>query len=389
MGSDIIYTILRDYGEIGIAIGVAVLVLFVAQIVLQLLVYGRIASFRLTNKKQIRETEPAISIIVPLFAEDYTYLDTSLVNLLTQDHNEFEVVLVYVGNNNDFFEDVKSLQRVYPHLNPVQICCSPFYPVSLKIALNVGIKSAKHDFILTTSSDATPTSNRWLSLLAKGFIYGDIVLGYSGIAHQGGFKNFIFRSYKFSNAMAWISAIIRRRPYSSSHNAFGFTKELYFNARGFNHLDMDYGVEDLFLQEIATPDNVSVVLAPRATCTERTWGGWRWWWFQARRDYSTHHFYKRWAMAFSKAELYVRFLFFLAIIAIVVLTPWSAWQIKATALGIALLRYFFALFVMVRNTRRLGEKGLIGLYFIYDFVEPVLRFFIAIVPYKNSSNRGN
>ena len=94
-------------------------------------------------------------------------------------------------------------------------------------------------------------------------------------------------------------------------------------------------------------------------------------------------------MAFSKAELYVRFLFFLAIIAIVVLTPWSAWQIKATALGIALLRYFFALFVMVRNTRRLGEKGLIGLHFIYDFVEPVLRFFIAIVPYKNSSNRGN
>ena len=179
------------YGSVGIALGVAIIALLIVQIALHLGIYGRIASFRLMNRKQIRDKEPAISVVVPLFAEDANYLDTSLTTLLTQDYAKFEVVVVYVGNSDDFFADIQSLQRLYPHLSPVHIDYSPHYPVSTKIALNVGIKSAKYDFVITTSPDATPSSERWLSLLAKGFMYGDIVLGYCGVARQGGFKNFI------------------------------------------------------------------------------------------------------------------------------------------------------------------------------------------------------
>ena len=169
----IIYSALMAYGGFGITLGAIILALFIIEISLHLGIFGRIASFRLMSKKQIREKEPAISVVVPLFAEDYPYLDTSLISLLTQDYAEFEVVVVYVGNSDDFFADIKSLQRLYPHLSPVHIDYSPHYPVSTKIALNVGIKSAKYDFVITTSSDATPASERWLSLLAKGFMYGD------------------------------------------------------------------------------------------------------------------------------------------------------------------------------------------------------------------------
>ena len=140
---DIIYSALMAYGEIGIALGAIILLLFIVQISLHLGIYGRIASFRLMGKKQIRNNAPAVSVVVPLFAEDSAYLDSTLVNLLTQDYDKFEVVLVYVGNNDDFFADVKSLQRLYPNLSPVHIDYSPHYPVSSKIALNVGIKSAK------------------------------------------------------------------------------------------------------------------------------------------------------------------------------------------------------------------------------------------------------
>ena len=181
------------YGGFGIALGAIILALFIVQVVLHLGLFGRIASFRLMNRKQIREKEPAVSVVIPLFAEDSSFLDGTLTTLLTQDYSEFEVVLVYVGNSDDFFADIKSLQRLYPNLSPVHIDYSPHYPVSTKIALNVGIKSAKHDFVIMTSSDATPSSERWLSLLVKGFLYGDIVLGYSGVQRQNGFMNFIFR----------------------------------------------------------------------------------------------------------------------------------------------------------------------------------------------------
>ena len=376
---DIIYSALMSYGGFGIALGAAIIALFIVQISLHLGLYGRIASFRLMNRKLIREKEPAISIVVPLFAEDSAYLDNSLTALLTQDHAEFEVVVVYVGNCDDFFADIKSLQKLYPHLSPVHIDYSPHYPVSTKIALNVGIKSAKHDFVITTSSDATPSSERWLSLLAKGFLYGDIVLGYSGIAHQGGFKNFIFREYQFNDSIAWLSSAIRHRTYSASRNALGFKKSLYFDVRGFNHLNMSIGENDLFVQQIATRDNVSIVLSPRATCTERTWGGWIWWWRRVKLLYSTHRYYPKMATAATAAELTLRVLFFISVIAALVFMPW---EFKIAAIIITLLRYFVVMFVIVRNTRRLGETGIVGLHFIYDFIEPILRFCIAATSSK-------
>ena len=369
------------YGAVGIALGGAILALLIVQISLHLGIYGRIASFRLMSKKQIRDSEPAISVVVPLFAEDSEYLDGSLTTLLTQDYAKFEVVVVYVGNCDDFFADIKSLQRLYPHLSPVHIDYSPHYPVSTKIALNVGIKSAKYDFVITTSPDATPSSERWLSLLAKGFMYGDIVLGYCGVARQSGFKNFIFREYQFNDSIAWLASAIRRRAYSASRNALGFKKSLYFDVRGFNHLNMNVGENDLFVQQIATRDNVSVVLSPRATCTERTWGGWGWWWRRIKSLQATHRYYPKWTMAPTTAELAIRTLFFVAIIAALAFMPW---EFKVAAIVASLLRYFVVMFVVVRNGRRLGEGGFVALHFIYDIIEPILRLSIAITAKKGT-----
>ena len=367
------------YGSVGIALGVAIIALLIVQIALHLGIYGRIASFRLMNRKQIRDKEPAISVVVPLFAEDANYLDSSLTTLLTQDYAKFEVVVVYVGNSDDFFADIQSLQRLYPHLSPVHIDYSPHYPVSTKIALNVGIKSAKYDFVITTSPDATPSSERWLSLLAKGFMYGDIVLGYCGVARQGGFKNFIFREYQFTDSVAWLASAIRHRTYSASRNALGFKKSLYFDVRGFNHLNMNVGENDLFVQQIATQNNVSVVLSPRATCTERTWGGWEWWWHRIKLLQTTHHYYPKWAMAPMIAELTIRTLFFASIVTALVFMPW---EFKIAAIIVALLRYFVIMFVVVRNCRRLGEGGIIAMHFIYDIIEPILRLTIALTSNK-------
>ena len=58
---DIIYSALMAYGNFGIALGAIILALFIVQIALHLGIYGRVASFRLMNRKQIRESEPAIS----------------------------------------------------------------------------------------------------------------------------------------------------------------------------------------------------------------------------------------------------------------------------------------------------------------------------------------
>ena len=62
---DIIYSALMAYGGLGIALGGTILALLIVQIALHLGIYGKVASFRLMNKPQIRENEPAISVVVP------------------------------------------------------------------------------------------------------------------------------------------------------------------------------------------------------------------------------------------------------------------------------------------------------------------------------------
>jgi cellulose synthase/poly-beta-1,6-N-acetylglucosamine synthase-like glycosyltransferase len=376
---------ITDYNVICIAIAVVLGVIFLVNIVYEILIYGRIASYRMMKKRKVRDSEPPVSVVVTLFAEDWDYLDGTLVNLLTQDYHQFEVVVVYVGNNNDFFSDLKALQSHYPLLTPVHFASSPLYPPSTKLALFVGIKSAKYECVITTSSDSTPKSNRWLSLLAKGFMYGDIVLGYCGLERAKGFKNFIFRAHQFAISTAWISAATRRRAYAASRSALGYTKELFFAVKGFNHLDMDIGEDDLFLQKIATPDNVSVVLSPSASCTERVWGGWSWWWLRVRRLHTTRRYYTVKASSAARVELIFRVLLFLGALAVIALLPLTY---KLIALGLLVVRYLIVLLILSRNARRLGERGLVGLHFIYDIIEPTLRLFIAMCARKKLGKRG-
>lgn len=362
-----------------IALMVAVFALFFAQLALYIGLYGRIGNFRLMSKPAIREEEPGVSVVVPLFMDDPNYLETTLTKLLTQDYSKFEVVLVYVGKSDEFFNEIKAMTKLYPHLSPTQIDYSPRYPISTKLALNVGIRGAKYDFVVITSYDAEPSSERWLSLLAKGFVYGDVVLGYSGIKPAPGFANFLFREYELNKSLAWISSAIRDRAYAGSRNALGFAKELYDDVRGFNHLDMNVGEDDLFVQQIATRKNVSVVLSPRAACVEQTWGGFGWWLRRVAQLRTTLRFYPKGVLRLTKTELALRTLFFVVAIAAIALLPW---KLMLGVIATMIVRYLLVLFVFTRNTRRLGESGLISRHFIYDFIEPLFRLFVALAPSK-------
>ena len=54
------------------------------------------------------------------------------------------------------------------------------------MALNVGIKSAHYEHLIVTSTDVRPLSDRWLALMAKGFLRGDVVVGYCGVERRRG-----------------------------------------------------------------------------------------------------------------------------------------------------------------------------------------------------------
>ena len=70
------------------------------------------------------------------------------------------MIIVYVGHDSDFYEDLSQLKGTFPQIFTTKIQLDPRFPISRKMALNVGIKSAHYEHLVFTSTDAVPQSDR-------------------------------------------------------------------------------------------------------------------------------------------------------------------------------------------------------------------------------------
>lgn len=356
------------YGWEGTALAGALLLLTLVQIHHYVFVFGRIAGYKNSRRPAVLEADPPVSVIVPLFSEDYSFVEERLPLILAQSYPDFEVVIVYVGQDTDFYEDLERLKMSFPQITTTKILLDPRYPISRKMALNIGIKSAHCEHMIFTSTDACPQTDRWLALMAKGFSRGEIVLGYCGIEPARGAFNRWMRTWRMMHASRWLAQAVAGHPHRGMLQNFGFTKRLYFGVNGFGHLNMNIGEDDLFLQRILTRGNASVILSPRATLREKTWGGVKWWMGRLRYFGSARRLYPRRAKNADLWETGSRTLLFLATAcAATVMPP----EYRAAAAVPLLVRYAVVWWQVRRVARRLGERGVTGLYFIYDLLEPL------------------
>ena len=375
--------IISHYGWQGTALAACILVLFAVQLYYYLIVYGRISRFRNSRRKKILESEPPVSVVVPLFSEDYRYLEESLPLILGQQYGAtFEVVLVYVGASNDFYEELARMRLVYPNLTITKIEYNPRFPISVKMALNVGIKSAHNEHIIISTTSAQPATEQWLSMMGRAFMRGNIVLGYTAIEQKPGLKNYLMRMSRMQMSMYWMAQSVNHNTYRGSRNNFGFTKTIYFGTKGFSHLSMNIGEEDLFIQKIAKRNNVSTVLIPKGTMLEHAWGGWRWWIAQLRHYGEAYRLYPIEIRNTIEWELGSQTLFFLTILAALIIMPL---EFKLAALLLLILRYIIVMLRAHSIAKRVGEKGVMLRYWIFDIFNPLLMLCVRVAMIRKDS----
>lgn len=375
--------IISHYGWQGTALAACILALFAVQLYYYLIVYGRISRFRNSRRKKILESEPPVSVVIPLFSEDYRYLEESLPLILGQQYGAtFEVVLVYVGASNDFYEELARMRLVYPNLTITKIEHNPRFPISVKMALNVGIKSAHNEHIIISTTSAQPATEQWLAMMGKAFMRGSIVLGYTAIEQKPRLKNYLMRMSRMQMSMYWMAQSVNHNTYRGSRNNFGFTKTIYFGTKGFSHLSMNIGEEDLFIQKIAKRNNVSTVLIPKATMLEHAWGGWRWWIAQLRHYGEAYKLYPIEIRNTIEWELGSQTLFFLTILAALIIMPL---EFKLAALLLLILRYIIVMLRAHSIAKRVGEKGVMLRYWIFDIFNPLLMLCVRVAMIRKDS----
>ena len=67
------------------------------------------------------EADPQVSVVIPLFSEDYSFVEERLPLILAQNYPDFEVVIVYVGHDSDFYEELVRLKQSFPQIVTTKI----------------------------------------------------------------------------------------------------------------------------------------------------------------------------------------------------------------------------------------------------------------------------
>lgn len=377
--------IIEHYSWQGIALVFLAVTLFAIQIYYYAVVYNRIISFRLMREREKRRENPAISIIVPMRGESERFLVDELPALLHQEYDHYEVVVVYIGSDNDYYDELQRIRDNHSYMRLTRMGGSNerFY-ISTKQALNVGIKSAQYDCLLFTIPGATPVSNEWVATMAKGFERGSVVIAPAVPNFEGNnLSTYIMRMIELNQMRNAMVCAIEGKPYYAPRSNYGFDRKLYDSERGYNYLGIDIGENDLFLQEIATAKRTSVVMSRHSIVKEERIDMVSEWKEQMRYYGNTRQFYPAAAKHFTTRELGSRALFFIVAIAIIVILPL---ELKLGAIGLLLLRYAIAVWSSRRVAHKLGERDMALKYWIYDLLGPMLEWMLWSKKSRNLPN---
>lgn len=197
---------------------------------------------------------------------DAEALSTLLPAILNQDYPaNFEVIVVNDGENVDVRDTVGLLRSSNPNL---YLTFTPEGVVNLsrkKLALTLGIKAARNEVVVLTTTGAEIESNQWLRRMMAPFIDPKIgvVLGYAyPPAEEDAERGAVVRAFDTAvDDVRWLSVAIAGKPFRGTELNLAYRKELFVKNKGFaRNLNLHRGDDDIFISQIVPGTVTAVVL---------------------------------------------------------------------------------------------------------------------------------
>jgi glycosyltransferase involved in cell wall biosynthesis len=323
------------------------------------------------KRKEVNDKNNDISVII-CAKNEYENLKNNLPKILEQDYANYEVIVVNDCSTDDSEMLLGELEQKYKHLRHTTIEPDIKFSHGKKLAITIGIKSAKYEHLVFTDADCHPVSNRWLKELDKSYIADkQLVIGYGGYERRKGLLNKIIRYDTLTIAMQYLGFAIVGRPYMGVGRNLSYLKKLFFSSKGFaRHYQMMSGDDDLFVNDNANKRNASIVLSPDSFTVSKPQESFRKWAKQKKRHLTTGRFYKKTDKFFLVIEPLTRFLFYISLLYLI--------YVKTDIIIVAsiyLFRMIIQMVVIKLNMIKMREKGFLLLIPIFDVLLPIMYFF--------------
>lgn len=219
-----------------------------------------------------------IPVSVVIYSQaDAENLEEILRSVLTQDYPAaYEVIVVNEGEVTDVRDTVSMFRSKYPNL---YLTYTPDGVVNLsrkKLALTLGIKAARYDVVILTTTAAIIPSPLWLRRMAHRFDNTsptEVVLGFASINNPGEYTEPAGRAQTFdftAGSIRWLAAALSGHPFRGTEYNLAYRRSLFLKNKGFaRSLNLHFGDDDIFISEIADRTNTAVELSDDSIVTVR------------------------------------------------------------------------------------------------------------------------
>ena len=229
------------------------------------------------NRQEVTDDSqlPCLSVLLTV-QDNARELEQHLPAILTQDYPAgFEVIVVVSKGEDDTDDVLKKLSATYPNLYTTFIPDSPRYMSRKKLAVTLGVKAARHEWILMTEARFQPASDQWLKTMARHCQETtDMVIGYANYDQEAS-------DYKRFECLQEQCYILRRANRSTAFRCepgnLLFRKSLFLDNRGFEgNLKYVRGEYDFIVNKFAEKGNTVIETSPEAWViedapTKKTW----------------------------------------------------------------------------------------------------------------------
>ncbi|NJO88657.1 MAG: glycosyltransferase [Chloroflexia bacterium] len=265
---------------------------FLIQLFYYLFFFLRIAFYKEPETKAIKQFP--ISIII-CAKNEAARLEVFLPSVLEQDYPDYEVIVVNDGSDDGTEDILKLYQNKYEKLYVTTIPRSRNFGHNKKLAISIGLKAAKHDWVLLTDADCKPVTNEWIKLMQQKFDEKtDFVIGYGGYKTVKGFLNKIIRYDTITIALQYFTFAMAKIPYMGVGRNLAYRKSIFFQNKGFSqHLHLASGDDDLFVNENANKQNLQISLNQKTFTESIPKKRFKDWFYQKKRHITTAKYYKR------------------------------------------------------------------------------------------------
>ncbi len=205
---------------------------------------------------------PGVSVVI-YSRDEATALEQLLEKLFVQEYDgEYEIIIANDGRNACSCDVVNRLLPKFPNMRVTFVPDEARSLSRRKMAFTLGIKAAKHDIMILTYADALISSTKWIASIASCFEPDkDVVVGPAipKKLYGRGLPRMMRRLDLELTTLTWVSAALGGNVFRGEGHNLAFRKKIFFDHKGYSRtLNLHYGDDDLFVNEIADKENTAV-----------------------------------------------------------------------------------------------------------------------------------